>query len=90
MPGEGRFELLLARAKEGIGFSDDVAGVKAVFMLAGSRDERNFHLRALAAIAQIVQEKDFERRWMSVTSAQGLRDIALLSQRRRHSAMQDL
>lgn len=88
VPGEGRFELLLARAKDGISFSDDAAGVKAVFVLAGSRDERNFHLRALAAIAQIVQEKDFERRWMSVTSAQGLRDIALLSQRGRDGAMQ--
>jgi len=88
VPGEARFDLLLARAKKGIRFSDEAPEVKAVFVLAGSRDERNFHLRALAAIAQIVQEKDFEGRWMSATSPQGLRDIALLSQRGRNGAMQ--
>jgi mannitol/fructose-specific phosphotransferase system IIA component (Ntr-type) len=88
VPGEGRFELLLARAKTGIGFSDEAPEVRAAFVLAGSRDERNFHLRALAAIAQIVQERDFKRRWMSATSPQGLRDIALLSQRGRDGAMQ--
>jgi mannitol/fructose-specific phosphotransferase system IIA component (Ntr-type) len=75
-------------SKKGINFSDEAPEVKAVFVLAGSRDERNFHLRALAAIAQIVQEKNFERRWMSATSPQGLRDIALLSQRGRNGAMQ--
>ncbi|MFP4434232.1 MAG: amino acid permease [Phycisphaerae bacterium] len=88
VPGETRFQLLLARAKKGIRFSDDAPEVKAVFVLAGSRDDRNFHLRALAAIAQIVQEKNFERRWMSATSPQGLRDILLLSSRGRNGAMQ--
>jgi mannitol/fructose-specific phosphotransferase system IIA component (Ntr-type) len=83
VPGEGRFGLLLARARQGISFSDEAPEVKAVFVLAGTRDERNFHLRALAAIAQIVQEKDFERRWLSATSQQALRDVALLAERRR-------
>jgi amino acid transporter/mannitol/fructose-specific phosphotransferase system IIA component (Ntr-type) len=88
VPGQSRFELLLARAKKGIGFSEEAPDVKAVFLLAGSRDERNYHLRALAAIAQIVQEDGFERRWMSATSTQGLRDIVLLSQRGRDGAME--
>lgn len=87
VPGEGRFQLLLARANKGIRFSDEAPQVKAVFVLAGSRNERNFHLRALAAIAQIVQEKDFEQRWTSATSPQGLRDVLLLSQRGRDGAM---
>ncbi len=87
VPGEGKFELLLARAREGIAFSEEAPEVKAVFVLAGTRDERNFHLRALAAIAQIVQEKDFEHRWMAATGKQGLRDVALLSQRGRNGAM---
>ncbi len=87
VPGEGQFELLLARAKEGIRFSDEAPDVNAVFVLVGSRDERNFHLRALAAIAQIVQEREFQRRWMSATSLQGLRDIMLLSQRGRDGAI---
>jgi len=85
VPGEGRFELLMARARTGVRFSDDAPGVKTIFLLAGTRDERNFHLRALAAIAQIVQEKDFERRWLDARSEQGLRDVVLLSSRKRHA-----
>ncbi|NQU76954.1 MAG: amino acid permease [Planctomycetes bacterium] len=84
VPGEGRFELLLARAREGVRFSDKAPGVHTIFMLAGTRDERNFHLRALAAIAQTVQAKDFERRWLSAKNEQALRDIMLLSSRHRH------
>ena len=79
--------LLLARAKGGIRFSDEAPEVKAVFVLAGSRDERNFHLRALAAIAQIVQEAGFERRWTRAADAQGLRDVVLLAKRGRDGAM---
>jgi hypothetical protein len=37
--------------------------VQAVFVLAGTRDDRDFHLRALAGIAQIVQDPAFEKRW---------------------------
>lgn len=83
IPGEDRFELLMARAEEGIEFSEEAPEVRCVFVLVGTRDQRNFHLRALAAIAQIVQEKDFERRWMAATGEQGLRDVLLLAERRR-------
>lgn len=85
--GEGKFQLLMARAKQGVRFSDEAPRVTAVFVLVGTRDERNFHLRALAAIAQIVQEKDFPRRWLAAAGPQALRDIALLSQRGRDGAM---
>jgi len=81
--GSNRFELLIIRAKEGIQFSEDYPGVKTVFVIAGSRDQRSFHLRALAAIAQIVQKRDFEKRWYEATNEQGLRDIILLSTRDR-------
>ncbi|MFP3938038.1 MAG: amino acid permease, partial [Phycisphaerae bacterium] len=64
VPGEGCFDMLLARAWRGVEFSADAPEVKCIFVLVGTRDMRNFHLRALAAIAQIVQEKDFERRWL--------------------------
>jgi amino acid transporter/mannitol/fructose-specific phosphotransferase system IIA component (Ntr-type) len=86
VPGERRFELLLARARQGVRFSDDAPEVRAIFVLAGTRDERNAHLRALAAIAQIVQERGFLGRWMAAAGAQALRDIALLSDRRRDGA----
>jgi len=90
IPGEQRFELLMARAEKGVRFSDEAPEVKAIFILVGTRDERNFHLRALAAIAQIVQEKGFQGRWFSATSKQAVRDIALLSERARGQAMRSM
>lgn len=81
--GEGRFHILLARSKEGIAFGDDVEPVHAIFVLAGSRDLRNYHLRVLMFIAQITQEADFEERWMRAPSTAALRDLILLAKRTR-------
>ncbi len=80
---EGTFDILFARCKKGILFSEQAPRVQAVFVLAGGRDERNFHLRALAAIAQIVQDPAFEKKWMAAKSKEDLRDIVLLGERRR-------
>ncbi|MFP4140105.1 MAG: amino acid permease [Planctomycetota bacterium] len=85
VPGERHFELLIARAKKGIRFSQDAETVEAIFLLVGSRDERNFHLRALAAIAQTVQDEQFQKRWADAPGPQGLRDVVLLSNRGRHA-----
>jgi len=82
--GEKTFEILIARDKHGIYFSQENPAVYAVFILIGTRDERNYHLRALASIAQIVHEHDFEKRWMNARKIESLRDIILLGQRRRH------
>ncbi|MGD2279245.1 MAG: amino acid permease [Candidatus Omnitrophota bacterium] len=82
--GEKKFVMLLARCKEGIEFPETENKVKTVFVIAGTRDERNFHLRALSAIAQIVQDAHFEKRWMRAKDEKGLRDIILLGKRRRH------
>ena len=49
-----------------------------------NKDERSFHLRALAAIAQIVQDPHFEERWMRAKTIEALRDNVLLGKRRRH------
>jgi mannitol/fructose-specific phosphotransferase system IIA component (Ntr-type) len=81
--GEKKFEILLARARQGIEFSAQAPRVQAGFVLVGTRDERNFHLRALSAIAQLVQEPDFEKRWVAARGPQALRDILLLGKRRR-------
>jgi APA family basic amino acid/polyamine antiporter len=81
--GEEKFEMLIARAKKGIYFSLDAPAVTTVFVLVGTRDERNFHLRALSAIAQIVQGKKFTERWDAAKNEQGLRDVILLSSRQR-------
>ena len=49
--GKDIFDIFLVCSKTGIYFSKDAPSVHAIFVLVGTRDERNFHLRALAAIA---------------------------------------
>jgi len=81
--GEHRFAILIARSREGIVFSESIQDIHAVFVLVGTRDERNFHLVSLAAVAQIVQEPDFEKKWMDAKNKEAVRDIILLAQRKR-------
>jgi len=83
--GEKRFDILLARCKEGIKFREEIPGIKAVFVLVGTRDQRNFHLRALASIAQIISAKDFMTRWMRAKNIENLRDTVLLGERKRQT-----
>ncbi|MDD5063622.1 MAG: amino acid permease [Phycisphaerae bacterium] len=84
--GEHAFDVLIARCKEGIVFSDTHRRVQAIFVIAGSRDERNFHLYSLSAIAQIVQDPNFEKRWLTAKDVEAIRDIVLLGQRKRQTA----
>ncbi|MBN1755161.1 amino acid permease [bacterium] len=82
--GEGNFNILVARCKKGINFPGQEVPVKVVFGLFGSHDQRNFHLKSLAAIAQIIQDKDFEKNWHNAKTCNELRDIILLAERKRH------
>ena len=81
--GENLFDILPIRCREGIVFSTDQPPITTAFILAGSPDERNYHLRALMAIANIVQEPDFNNRWLAAAGPEHLRDILLLSGRQR-------
>ncbi|MCK5036055.1 MAG: amino acid permease, partial [Candidatus Sabulitectum sp.] len=83
IPGTGKFTVNLARCKGGINFSDDTDPVHIVFILAGTMDERNFHLKALMAIAEITTASGFDESWKKCLTIQGLRDLVLLSKRRR-------
>ncbi len=80
---EDSFEIILIRAKDGIKFSEEQTEVKAIFVLAGSMSERNIHLKSLSAIAQIVQNKEFEKKWLNASRKKNLKDIILLGERRR-------
>jgi len=84
LEGEKKFDILIVRCKEGIYFSEQAPNVKMVFVIAGSRDERNFHLQVLAAIAQMVSNQNFEKKWMKAKDKEALRDIILLGERRRN------
>ncbi len=81
--GEHKFEILLARSKEGIEFSESSTSVQAIFVLLGTRDERNFHLYALSAIAQVAGDPEFMNRWLKARDKQGLRDVVILGKRLR-------
>jgi APA family basic amino acid/polyamine antiporter len=85
--GEGRFDIAVIRALQGITFHAGVGPVRVVFALAGSRDERNFHLTALMAIAQIVQNTDFMNLWMRARNEEELRNIILVADRARKGAV---
>lgn len=79
------FDILLARCRSGVFFSDGAPQIRTIFVIVGSRAERNFYLRVLSAIAQVVQNPDFELKWMSARTEQALRDVVLLSKRRREA-----
>lgn len=81
--GKHEFEILLVRSKEGIRFSGSAPNVRAMFVLMGTRDERNFHLYALSAIAQVAGDPQFMNRWMKARAKQGLRDVVILGKRLR-------
>jgi len=81
--GERKFAVALVRSTEGIDFPGAAEPVKMMFVLAGSRDERNFHLRALMAIAQICQDKHFEQRWLAARDSEAIRNVVLLATRKR-------
>ncbi len=81
--GENKFDILLVRAADGIDFPHAPDPVKVMFVLTGSRDQRNYHLRALMAIAQIAQEKQFEQRWLAARDPAEIRNLILLSTRKR-------
>jgi mannitol/fructose-specific phosphotransferase system IIA component (Ntr-type) len=83
--GENKFEIILVRASEGVEFANVPDPVHIMFFLAGSRDERNYHLRALMAIAQTVQHKDFEKNWLNARDIETIRNLVLLSARKRDS-----
>lgn len=81
--GEHVFNMVLVRCVPGILFPGREEPVTSAFVLAGSRDERNFHLKALMAIAHIVEEPGFNERWLKARDEEDLRDILLLSKRAR-------
>jgi amino acid transporter/mannitol/fructose-specific phosphotransferase system IIA component (Ntr-type) len=81
--GVNEFDIMLLRTRKGVYFSQEYPDIKAIFVLAGSRDQRNFHLRAISSIAQIIQAPDFRKKWLGSRGEEGLRDIVLLGKRKR-------
>jgi len=87
--GESFFEMILIRASDGVKFRNESSPVHVFFLFITSEDERNFYLRAVTSIAQIIQEPSFKRRWKNAKTLSGLRDLILLGPRQRQCQMEN-
>ncbi|MEA1973691.1 MAG: amino acid permease, partial [Candidatus Cloacimonadota bacterium] len=81
--GTDKFFLMLVRCKNGIKFTDEEDAVKAVFIFVGTKEDRDFHLKTLSSIATLVQQSDFEQKWINAENTHYLKDMLLLSKRLR-------
>jgi mannitol/fructose-specific phosphotransferase system IIA component (Ntr-type) len=81
--GKETFEILMARARDGVHFCEAAPEVRVIFVLVGSPDERNLYISSLAAIAQIAGNAKFCERWLRAEGSQGLKDVVLLGERAR-------
>jgi basic amino acid/polyamine antiporter, APA family len=73
-------KIILTRAQSGIIFPDDQL-VHIGFVLVGSSSERTLHLKILAAIAQIIQDPGFEKKWLQAKSEEELKHVILLAEK---------
>ncbi len=85
LEGEGIFHIVVLRCCAGVRFSAEAPGVHTIFALAGSVDMRRTHLRALSAIAQIVQNPEFENQWLAAEGVREMRKLLLTAERKRFS-----
>ncbi|MEA1911294.1 MAG: PTS sugar transporter subunit IIA, partial [Spirochaetota bacterium] len=75
--------MMIVRCHGGVSFSETENSIKAIFLIVGNEGERVLHLRLLASIATLVQEKEFEKKWLDAKDINHLRDMILLSSRKR-------
>lgn len=83
IPGKKRFGILLVRCREGIIFDTEFPSVNIAFILMGTKDECNLHIKTLAAIAQIAQDREFHEKWLKARTIKELRNVILLVERKR-------
>ena len=69
------FRLIVVRSPKGIPFNEMMGEVHSIYFLAGSQDQRHFHLVVLSALARIVQHPRYEKEWMEAETAEDLRDL---------------
>ncbi|MCK5343487.1 MAG: PTS sugar transporter subunit IIA, partial [Candidatus Heimdallarchaeota archaeon] len=77
--------IILVRAKAGIIFPNDrIVHVAFVLVGASGKQGPSIHLKDLAAIAQIANNKDFDEKWLEAKNEDELRSILLLAERYRY------
>lgn len=83
LEGKNAFHLIIARARKGVNMGAADQYAYTLFALAGTPDMRRLHLRSLSAIAQIVQDPDFEQNWAEAGGPEDLRRLLLQAKRKR-------
>ncbi len=73
--GDNQFQMLIVRSRKGVRFSESAQQVHAMFFLAGSIDQRHFHLVVISTLAQIVSHPSFEESWLEAGSHNELRTL---------------
>jgi amino acid transporter/mannitol/fructose-specific phosphotransferase system IIA component (Ntr-type) len=81
--GEDKMFLLIVRCREGVKFTEDDDAVKAIFLLGGTKEKRTLHLKSIASIATLVGLKSFQTSWLSAESIIELKNLMILSRRKR-------
>lgn len=81
--GENKMFLTIVRSKNGIKFTEFEKEVNAIFLLGGTIDKRLLHLKTLASIATLVNQKDFKKNWISVDNIVEIKNLMILSNRKR-------
>lgn len=80
---ENFFEIMLVRCRDGIFFENETVGINAFFLLITSQDQRDYYLKAISATAQVIYDPEFEKKWLDTKTTKGLKDVFLLSKRKR-------
>lgn len=82
---EDIFRMVVVRCRDGVNFGVGSERVKAVFLFISGKNLSRLHLQTLASIASIVKNEDFEEKWLDAENENYLRDLILLSERKRFS-----
>ena len=78
------FNVLIVRCREGIFFSEEHPAVKTIIAIVASKNMKNLNLRTIAAIAQTIQDKNFDLDWEKAATTKNLKDLFLLGNRKRN------
>ncbi|MCY4047749.1 MAG: amino acid permease [Candidatus Dadabacteria bacterium] len=80
LDGIDRMEIAIVRSLAGVSIPPGTGGgravkAKALFFLVSPKDETNLHLRMLAGLAKIVEDKGFFGDWTRAAGEDGIREI---------------
>jgi len=87
VPGTGIFKLVAVRCIPGLNLISEKDPVEAFFLILTSKDKRDSYLNTLAILAQIAGDFSFEHTWRKAANEDRLRDIMLLTERKRVCSM---